>query len=75
MPPVIKKPLEKEIFFKDGQKDVRIKIEVDGSPPPKLTWSKNGEPIPQQSTNELIIPVFSAANVGQVRSLGLIRCF
>ncbi|XP_021952038.1 obscurin isoform X2 [Folsomia candida] len=65
MPPVIKKPLEKEIFFKDGQKDVRIKIEVDGSPPPKLTWSKNGEPIPQQSTNELIIPVFSAANVGQ----------
>jgi hypothetical protein len=64
-PPTIIKPLEKETFIKDGQKNVCIKVEVDGMPPPNITWLKNGEPL-QQGSNELIIPVFSAANIGQV---------
>lgn len=53
------------MFIKDGAKDVRLKIEVDGMPPPKLAWTLNGDKISHQGT-ELIIPVFSAANVGHV---------
>jgi len=64
-PPTIVKPLEKETMIKDGQKNVILKVEVDGAPPPTITWLKNGEPV-QQGTTELVIPVFSAANIGQV---------